>query len=355
MKLAPARVTAFLERPDPAIVAVLLYGPDAGLVAERGARLVRAIAGEPPDPFRSSELEPERVAARPALLLLEAQALSFTGGRRVVRLRDADDGLAAALRELLTLERAEALVVIEAGELGAGSKLRQLVERAPNAAAIGCWPEGERDRSTTVRNILAEHGLVAEPDALAWLADRLGADRGVMRGELDKLALYLADRSPDDRDRPGSRRATVRLEDAIAVVGDGSALALDDAIFAALAGDGTRLERDLARLLASGEAPVRILRAASVTILRVYRLQCDLERGTALEEALANARPPVHFRIKDRLVAAVRRWRSDRLAAALARLLEAELEIKSGGRPEDLVCRHALAELADHAAGTVTR
>lgn len=355
MKLAPARIAAFLERPDPAIVAVLLYGPDAGLVAERAARLVRAVAGEPADPFRASELEPERVAARPALLLLEAQALSFTGGRRVVRVRDADDGLAAALRELLSLERAEALVVIEAGELGPGSKLRQLAERATNAAAIGCWPEAERDRPATVRAILAEHGLVAEPDALAWLADRLAADRGVMRGELDKLALYLADRPPEEAGRPRSRTATVRLEDAIAAVGDGSALALDDAIFAALAGDATRLERDLARLLATGEAPVRILRAASATILRLYRLHGELERGTALEEALANARPPVHFRIKDRLAAAVRRWPSDRLAAALARLLQAELEIKSGRRPEELLCRHALAALADQAAGSATR
>ena len=35
MKIAPARLAAFLQRPDPAIRAVLLYGPDAGLVRER--------------------------------------------------------------------------------------------------------------------------------------------------------------------------------------------------------------------------------------------------------------------------------------------------------------------------------
>src|SRR3954454_18437794 len=35
VKLAAARVAAFLRRPDPEIRAVLFYGPDAGLVRER--------------------------------------------------------------------------------------------------------------------------------------------------------------------------------------------------------------------------------------------------------------------------------------------------------------------------------
>jgi hypothetical protein len=38
MKLASARVEGFLRRPDPEIRAVLLYGPDAGLVRERAER-----------------------------------------------------------------------------------------------------------------------------------------------------------------------------------------------------------------------------------------------------------------------------------------------------------------------------
>ena len=42
--------------PDRAIVAVLLYGPDHGLVRERADRLVSAVAGDANDPFRIAEL-----------------------------------------------------------------------------------------------------------------------------------------------------------------------------------------------------------------------------------------------------------------------------------------------------------
>lgn len=341
MKLAPARLEAFLDRPDPGQPVVLLHGPDAGLVSERARRLARSVVDDPADPFRVSELDGDRLVAAPERLAIEAQSLCLLGGRRLVRVRGAGDPAARALELLLALEAIEALVVIEAGELAAASRLRQLAERAPRVAVIGCWPEGERERARTIQAILAEHGLAAEPEALSWLVEQLGADRGAIRAELQKLALYMGS-------APGAR---VRLEDALAVVGDSAVLAIDDVVLAALLGDADRLERDLLRLLALGEAPVRILRTATSTILRLLRLQAEIERGAGLEAALAAARPPVHFRLKERWARTLRRWPGDRLVPELALLLEAETAVKSTGRPDALICRRALAALSDRAAG----
>jgi DNA polymerase-3 subunit delta len=340
MKLPPARTEAFLDRPDPALPVVLLHGPDAGLVEERARRLAGTVVEQLADPFRVSELDGDRLAVEPQRLAVEAQSLCLLGGRRLVRVRGAGDPAARALELLLGLERIEALVLVEAGELAPASRLRQLAERSPQVAVIGCWPEGERERARTVRALLARLGLEAEPEALAFLVDQLGADRGATRAELDSLALYLG---PDGG-------PSVRLEDAAAVVGDSATLALDDAVLAALLGDAGRLERDLSRLLALGEAPVRILRATTALLVRLLRLQAEIERGIGTEAALAAARPPVHFRLKERLALALRRWPGDRLVAELARLVEVEADIKRGGRPDTLLCRRALATLCDRAA-----
>lgn len=339
MKLAPARTEAFLDRPDPALPVVLLYGPDAGLVAERARRLARSVVDQPADPFRVSELDGDRLAAEPQRLAIEAQSLCLVGGRRLVRVRGAGDPAARALELLLGLESIEALVLLEAGELAPASRLRQLAERAPQVAVIGCWPEGERDRLRTIRALLAERGLRADPEALAFLVERFGADHGVIRAELDTLALYLG---------PGGQ--SVRLEDAAAIVGDSAVLALDDVALAALLGDAARLERELSRLLALGEAPVRILRTVTALLVRLLRLQAEAERGTGVEAALAAARPPIHFRLKERFALALRRWSSDRLIVELAGLVEAEADLKRGSRPDTLVCRRALATLCDRAA-----
>ena len=90
MKLAPARVAAFLRRPDPAIRAILLYGPDAGLVRERADVLARSVCADLADPFRIADLNGAVLAADPARLADEAAQLSLIGGRRVVRVRAAD-------------------------------------------------------------------------------------------------------------------------------------------------------------------------------------------------------------------------------------------------------------------------
>lgn len=335
MRLKPAQVEAFLRKPDPGIATALLYGPDAGLVAERGRKLAGAIVDDLADPFRVSDLAADDLRVQPGRLVEEAQALCFMGGRRLVRVRDATDGIVVALDQLLALTEQEGFVLIEAGDLGGGSNLRRLVEGSPRAAALPCYREEGRDLAGTIRTLLAEHGLDAEPDALAFLADNLGGDRTLTRSEIAKLALYLAD-------QPGRR---VTLLDAATMVGDSSALSLDDLARAAALGDHRKLDRLLDRLLAEGEAPVRILRTTSSFLLRLLRLRADMAAGASMETALDRAKPPIHFRAKEAVATALRAWPADALTRGLALLQEAETRCKSTGMPDALICRAALANL----------
>ena len=61
---------------NPDVRAVLLYGPDAGLVRERADGLVRGVAGDLGDPFRVTELSPDEIAKEPARLFDEAAAIA---------------------------------------------------------------------------------------------------------------------------------------------------------------------------------------------------------------------------------------------------------------------------------------
>ncbi len=116
MKIDAARIDSFLK--SPATSVVLLHGPDSGLVAERGLALARGVEGAMHDPFRFAELHnPDG-----SMLLAEATAASLTGGRRVIRVRDAHDTLVKPL-ESLVKSGTDSLVILEAGELTAKSKL----------------------------------------------------------------------------------------------------------------------------------------------------------------------------------------------------------------------------------------
>lgn len=333
MKLPPQRVDAFLRDPGPSRV-VLLYGDDAGLIRDRALALVRLVAGSLDDPFLVVELTRDEIVRLPD----EAASLPMTGGRRVVRVREATDAAAAPIRTLLK-SNAPGFVVLEGPGLGTRSRLRSDVEAAPDGVGIGCYPEEGRALEATIRDTLKQAGAAIEPDALSWLSGQLGADRAATRAELEKLALYVGS---------GGR---VDLDAAMACTGDLSGLSLDDALFAATAGDVAIADRALELAIAEGAAPVQVLRAGIIHLQRLQRARAAMdESGLSAADASKTLRPALFYRRVAPFNRALGLWSGAAIAAALNGLTEAERGCKRTGWPDDSLCRNAVLVLARRAS-----
>jgi DNA polymerase-3 subunit delta len=337
MKLSPQRVAAFLHDPGACRV-VLLHGEDHGMIRDRAAALVRTVAGSTDDPFRVAELGREDIPQ----LADEAASLSLTGGRRVVRLRDATDAAAEQIARILA-GSAPALVVLESPGLATRSRLRALIEGAPDGVAIPCYPEEGRALADTVRGVLGETGVSIDADALAWLADQLGADRASTRAEAEKLALHAG---------PGGR---LDLEAAMACTGELAGLSLEDALFAATEGDAARADRALELAVAEGSTPVGTIRAGLMHLQRLHRARLAVDEGKSTADAIRAARPPVFFRRVGSFSRAVELWSSALLMGAMAGLADAERGCKRTGAPDEVLARNAILTLARRAAAARTR
>ncbi len=146
MKLKPSEIAAFLRKPSDSAPAVLIYGPDEGLVRERTQMLGKAVAGDLKDPFRVATLELSDIKDDPARLHDEAQALSMIGGKRVVLISGATDALGAPMGKFLedcdaTKGAPVSLVIVSAGDLGPRSSLRKAFEDAKLSPAIPCYAD----------------------------------------------------------------------------------------------------------------------------------------------------------------------------------------------------------------------
>jgi len=338
VKLAAARVAEFLRRPDPAVRAVLLYGPDAGLVRERADLLARLICPDLQDPFRVAELGGAQLAADPARLADEVAAQSLIGGRRVVRVREAGDGLAKLFAGAIDEAPGDGFVVAEAGELASRSSLRRTFDDARRGVAIGCYPDTPRDLANVIRDSLAASHVTASSDATRYLVEHLGGDRLLTRSELEKLALYAGE---------GGR---IDLADAQQAVGDSAALSLDDAIFAAAEGDAAGLERALGRVFQEGESPVAVIRALLRHLHRLHLLAAQIAAGMSVDQALRAARPPIFFKQEDGFRRQLRLWDEARLRPLLTGVAEAEFQMKMTGFPAETICHQAMLALAREAA-----
>jgi DNA polymerase-3 subunit delta len=324
----------FVAKPPPKIAATLIFGPDQGLVRERAEAMAKTVVPDLTDAFRVSELDDSTLAADPARLADEAAALSMMGGRRVVRVRGAGNGLAKLFESFLEDPKGDALVVVEAGDLAKSASLRKIFEEADNAAAIACYPDSERDLPDLVRNALKSEGLSIGAEALDDAVSRLGSDRGVTRRELEKLAIYA------------HGQKSVSLEDVRATLGDESEVRAEEVCDAAGEGDLPRLDAALTRLWASDESPVMVVRAAMSHFQRLLSARAALERKESLDAAMRKMWPPIHFSRTASFKAQAGRWGEDRLGEALDLLLETEVLCKTTSVPSEAALGRALFNIA---------
>jgi DNA polymerase-3 subunit delta len=339
MKLKPSEVRSFITSPSAKIAAVLIYGPDAGLVRERGEAFVRKVAGSLDDPFRVTDLSAIQIKDDPASLVDEAFALSMAGGRRAIRARGVADSHSNAFENLfqaLDGRKAEdvGFVVVEAGDLGARSSLRLLFEEADNAAAIACYLDSPEELEALVQSSLREKKIAIDSEALSYFVERLGEDRGASRSEVDKLALY----------GEGSERIT--LADVVALSGSGGTVGFDDAALAAATGDAPALDRAITLLYDEGTAPVAVLRGAQRLFQRLHVAAGKVAGGTDIESSLKALRPPVFFKEMPRWRMAIQAWSPKRIADAQEILLKAEADCKTTGLPAAPIAARALLSIA---------
>ncbi|MCB8880835.1 DNA polymerase III subunit delta [Acidisoma cellulosilytica] len=313
--------------------AILIYGPDAGLVRERGETLARAVAGALDDPFRFTELTKPDAGT----LALEATALSFTGGRRVVRVREAGDTLTATLTA--TCKDAEgSLIILEAGELTPRSKLRSWAEKDARAGALACYAEEGAALKTTLRSLFESEKVAVANDALDWLVQHAGADRGMVRAEVEKLSLLVGE------------GGTVDLDAVQLVAGDQADLSIEDALFAATRGAVAEADRATAAALAEGASAVGLIRAAHGHMDKLARIAAARETGLSAQDAVKALRPPIFFRRERAMLDAAELWRAAAISVIQLALRDAEMQCKRTGLPAEAIAHAAVLAIARRAA-----
>lgn len=321
----------FSAHPPQALSAALFFGPDQGLVHERADRLAATVCADLRDPFRVAELDDAALAQDRARLADEAQAMSLTGGRRVVRIRGAGNGLAGLFAAFLDNPRGDALVVVESGELAKGAKLREVFEEAKNAAAVQCYPDSQETLGDLIRSALKSESITISGEALDAAVALLGSDRGMARRQIEKLALYAH----------GTGR--VEIADVRAAMGDEAEARLEEACDLAGEGELAKLDRALERLWAANVSPVAVVRAA---MGHFQRLALARASGGPGPEGAMKRYPQIHFSRAASFRAQARRWGELQLQDALDLLLDTEALCKTTAVPAETVCARALFNIA---------
>jgi DNA polymerase-3 subunit delta len=303
-------VASFMKAPTPECRAVLVYGPDAGLVAERASALAQMFARRGEAPAEIVRLDDRDLGEDPARLEVELKTASMFASQSVVRVTAGPKLDAMSLKALLATEFDNPLIV-EAGNLRPDSGLRKLFEAHKSAAALPCYGS-DSALAGLIETELAEAGLSIDRETRDYLMTRLGADQALSRAEVVKLALYAQ----------GGH--SVSHEDVEAIVADAAETALENFVYAASGGNAKAALSELQRLAAAGTDKAAALSALGRHLTQLHRVASAVAGGQRTEDALRSLRPPPRPKAReDIFLAHCRKWGATRLARTLPLIQEA--------------------------------
>ena len=346
MKLTGSRVNGFLTRPPEDIIGVLFFGPDGGLVKERSRAMVQHFCDTPDDPFSTTIITADDLVGDPAKLADELSALSFLGGRRLVRLRLDHERMGSAISKIIKSfdtdpQKAEARLIVEAGDLSTRSALRKTFEAAGHFASIGCYADSARDIANLIRTSLSEAGLSINPDAINFWTPLLIGNRAIARNEIEKLLLYKGG------EQDGKNEVTI--DDIKAAAADGFSVSIDDILSSFCLGNLSKGDQQYQKAVSGKINPAVILRSLQRHIARLMEAQNIMRSGESADNAIKALRPPVFFAQKNMFKRQLQIWPERALQSALTQSLETERQVKTAGAPQEILVGRLLLALGQFA------
>jgi len=311
----------------------LIYGPDRGLVSERSGMIAGKTGIDQNDPFSVTKLDVGDLQKEPSRLLDEAQSIGLFGGEKLIWVRGAanEKYLVDAVAFLSGASLDAASIIVEAGDLKKGSALRKTVEAARTAVAIPCYADDGRALNALIDNELSAEGLGITPAARQALVALIGGDRIASRNEIRKLALYC--------------RGTETVDDhhVTEIIGDASAISVDDAVDAILSGNSTNFLHAMQKITSSKTSVFLVLQAClrQFQLLDTMRAEMDEKRVPPAQIMQTQGRH-LHFRRKPIIEQALKSWSADAITRETKRLQAAILQTRQRQILEDSIAMQTL-------------
>jgi len=307
-----------------------IYGTDDYLVAEAVERIKSEALGGGMESMNYQVFDGKGIDA--AALISAASTLPAFSARRVVLVRAADAIKAAEAKELINYieDPSPSTCLIFVGGAKA-DKTSAFVKRLRDLGCLtACNRLTERELAVWIKKEVAAQGRKITDGAVAKLILIAGNNLREVKGELEKIMLFALD-------KPEIESADV--EDAGLDCREETIFGLSDAI-------GAKDLKTALKILdkISGEDPLKVLGAVSRQIrilLHIKALARKKIPGRNMPQLLGV--PPFTL---DKYLAGSRRFTEKELRGAVGKLAEADMDLKTGRKPQSVVLSRLIIDLS---------
>lgn len=334
MNFKQAQLESFCKNPNPDVKCVILFGSNEGTIALLQKKCAEAVCGSVQDAFRYASLDMSEISKDGQEIYAEYYAQSLMGGRRAVVVKNADNNLAAVLKNMIPDTKSDNLLIICSSSLNTKSSLITWAKDRADVIIVGCYDDREENIAESAAALLRAQGLTFDTAALQVLCSRLSPDRKVNQGEIEKLAMYMGERK------------NVTIADVKAAVSDVAGANYEDFCYYVAGGEVLKSCAMFERLLKEGEEPAVIIRQLTYHFNKLLSCAALLEQGKSVEDVVKSLRPPLMFYRKDAFKNQLKIWQRERLLGALSMLYDCERDCKTTNLPAEQVASYCVMRIS---------
>ena len=314
MKAKPYQVSSLVPQIQNGFKGALIFGPDFGVVQELSEKIVSFIVPDITDSFSVIKITPQKIKEIPSILLDEGNGSGLFGGRKVLWLKNADNGVLDAVENYLEHIQNNTFLLISADNLTKNSSLRVFCESHPQVLCVACYADTERDVAEYIRETLAGQGIRISNPAMPMLVERLGENRIATKKELT----------------------------------DTQNSSVDLFCSAVATGNQRMAEREYHLMIANGENPVGIIRILYLYFNRLLDAVSVAEKE-GIEAGLKKIMKPAQFRMEASFKKQLSIWKKSFVLKVLDLLLESERQAKSTGFPAEITLGRVILQITQAA------
>ncbi len=298
------KLTALITKGQ--VKAILLYGPNQGLKEA----IIKKITSQ--NNFFISNNNGKDITPDHFLMLVNSQNLF--SAREMVKFNNIGNSINKELALLLSEHSFANFICFVAEDTLPKTGIRKLFEEHPQLVAVGCY--FEEDLSKLIIQISNKRNCSISDEAFEYLSANLHGDHLLIKGELEKIFSYSANKSH------------VHLEDIKNVLSsDFNANSDKMCIFFAKKEWGA-FEKELAKIRQQNINDVLIIRALIRYFVNIYYTTSYIEQGEATDSALKKLTPPIFYKYVPDFKQIIKKYNSQQATQIISDLRDAEIKYK---------------------------
>lgn len=326
MKIAPKDIEQFINNIPKNFKAILLYGPDPGLVKVR-SDIIKASYHK-----NIEKLQYEQIKHNPSLILDSLRSINLFGENasdpKLLLIESNTSTISENIVELIREINYSGLLLFCAGDLGPDSSLRKNFEKEQNFAAIPCYIDDKLSVINIIEKQFKQKSLSYDRDLPAFLVNYIAiGNHQLILNELEKIFLFLE----------GKKHIKISdLEIYLELQGE---INFERLCYQISLKKSANTELLLNKLQNEGHNLVSLIRIIIKHFDRLYQAKHMMKQGLTEKSALDRLTPPIFFKQVSDFCQSLKLWKEEDIISFLKKLNAIELLSKQNIILADLSLR----------------